>query len=308
MKILFFGRGVIGTQYAWAFENAGHTVEFYVRKGRKEQYGSHVNLEILDARNKKKQFIKDEWPIAIHENIEKNHDYDLIFVSVNPEQVSSAVTYLAPRIGNATVLFFGNFWQDIKKSISPLPLSQVVWGFPGCGGGFEENTLYGGFYKTVHFGTFESESTKRDLAVHKLFSGSAFKVVIHKNFQNWLRNHFISNAAMEVEVLKSGSFKNVVSSYEALVGMARDIKEMTPVLKAKGVKLDAMTKLINYLPPNVVGFLMHKIVLSPKSMPYALIEHNHYKVGYSVKEMISEAKLHGIDAPSLFAVESLIME
>jgi hypothetical protein len=26
MKILFFGRGVVGTQYAWAFENAGHTV------------------------------------------------------------------------------------------------------------------------------------------------------------------------------------------------------------------------------------------------------------------------------------------
>jgi len=27
MKILFFGRGVVGTQYAWAFENA--TVLFF---------------------------------------------------------------------------------------------------------------------------------------------------------------------------------------------------------------------------------------------------------------------------------------
>ena len=33
MRILFFGRGVIGTQYAWAYENAGHTVEIYVRDG-----------------------------------------------------------------------------------------------------------------------------------------------------------------------------------------------------------------------------------------------------------------------------------
>lgn len=32
MKILVFGRGVIGSQYGWALENAGHTVDFYVRK------------------------------------------------------------------------------------------------------------------------------------------------------------------------------------------------------------------------------------------------------------------------------------
>lgn len=31
MKILIFGRGVIATQYAWALEKVGHTVEFYVR-------------------------------------------------------------------------------------------------------------------------------------------------------------------------------------------------------------------------------------------------------------------------------------
>jgi 2-dehydropantoate 2-reductase len=49
MKILFFGRGVIGTQYAWAFGKAGHTVEFYVREGRKTQYGSYVNLEQWDV-------------------------------------------------------------------------------------------------------------------------------------------------------------------------------------------------------------------------------------------------------------------
>lgn len=36
MRILFFGRGVISTQYARAFEKAGRTVEFYVRKGRKK--------------------------------------------------------------------------------------------------------------------------------------------------------------------------------------------------------------------------------------------------------------------------------
>ena len=309
MKILFWGRGVIGTQYAWAFENAGHTVEFYVREGRKAQYGSYVNLELRDARQSKKdRLVKGKWPIVTREEIKENHDYDLIFVSVNAEQVSSVVKYLAPRFGNATVLFIGNFWQDMQKSVHPIPHSQVVWGFPGCGGGFEGNTLYGGLYKTVHFGTFESEPTKRDLEVHKLFAGVGFKVVVQKDFQSWLMNHYVLNAAMEVEVLKSGSFKKVISSHEALAGMGRNIKEMIPVLKAKGSKLDVMTKVLSDLPPRVVGFLMSNVVYSPKSMPYALQAHNHYKVGYAVQEVIAEARKHGIKAPRLYEVESLITE
>ena len=188
------------------------------------------------------------------------------------------------------------------------PASQVVWGFPGCGGGFEGNTVYGGLYKTVHFGTFESEPTKRDLEVHKLFTDIGLKVVVQKDFQSWLMNHYVLNVAMEVEVLKSGSFKKVISSHEALAGMGRNIKEMIPVLKAKGSKLDIMTKVLSDLPPRVVGFLMSNVVYSPKSMLYALQAHNHYKVGHAVQEVISEARAHGIKAPRLYEVESLITE
>lgn len=309
MKILFFGRGVIGTQYAWAFENAGHTVEFYVREGRKVQYGSHVNLEIWDARQSKKDpIVKEKWPIVMHEEIKENHDYDLIFMSVNPEQVSSAVKYLAPRVGNATVLFFSNFWQDPLLAVQPIPRSQIVYGFPGAGGGFEGNTLYGGLYKTVQFGTLESGPTERDLEVRKLFAGAGFKITVQKNLQSWLWNHFALNAAMEAEVLKSGSFEKVISSPEALAGIGRNMKEIIPVLKAKGSKPDVMTKIMGGLPPKVVEFLMSKVVFSPKSMSYALVAHNHFKVGYAVQEVITDARKYGIKAPRLYDVESLITE
>lgn len=309
MKILFFGRGVVGTLYAWAFENAGHTVEFYVREGRKAQYGSHVNLEIWDARRSKKdRLVKEKWPIVTHDEIKENHDYDLIFMSVNPEQVSSVVKYLAPRVGNATVLFFNNFWQDPQSAVQPIPPSQFVCGFPGAGGGFEGNTLYGGLYKTVQFGTFESEPTKRDLEVRKLFVGAGFKITVQKDLQSWLWNHFALNVAMEVEVLKSGSFEKVISSSEALVGIGRNMREIIPVLKAKGSKLDVITKVMSDLPPRVVGFLMSNVVFSPKSMTYALVAHNHTKVGYAVQEVISEARKHGIKVPRLYDVESLIKE
>ncbi len=64
MKILIFGRGVVSTQYAWAFEKAGHTVEFYVRPGRKAEYGATVALNLLDARKKIWGVeVKENWPI-----------------------------------------------------------------------------------------------------------------------------------------------------------------------------------------------------------------------------------------------------
>jgi 2-dehydropantoate 2-reductase len=307
MKILFFGRGAIGTQYAWAFEKAGHTVEFYVREGRKEQYGSHVNLEIWDARRSKKdQRIKEKWSIVIHEEIKENHDYDLIFLSVNPEQVSSAISFLAPRVGNATVLFFCHFWQDPQLAVNPIPLGQIVWGLGG-GGGFEGNTLYGVLPKAVPFLAFESEPSKRDLEVHKLFADAGFKTVVHKDAQSWLWNRFAINVAMEIEVLKSGSFKKVITSREALAGIGSNMREIIKVLKAKGSKIDVMTKIIGSLPPKIVGSLMSN-VMSPKGMSYAAVEHNHFKVGYAVREVIADARKYGIKAPRLYEVESLIPE
>lgn len=48
------------------------------------------------------------------------------------------VEYLAPRVGNATVLFFNNCWQDPQSAIQPIPVNQIVFGFPGGGADLKE--------------------------------------------------------------------------------------------------------------------------------------------------------------------------
>lgn len=83
MKILMFGRGVISVLYGWALQKAGNTVEFYVRPGKIEQYGPKIPLEILDARSTfAGQLTRESWPISMRETLPPDHDYDLIFVSV----------------------------------------------------------------------------------------------------------------------------------------------------------------------------------------------------------------------------------
>jgi 2-dehydropantoate 2-reductase len=53
---------------------------------------------------------------------------------------------------------------------------------------------------------------------------------------------------------------------------------------------------------------MYNAGFSPKSMSYALVAHNHFKVGYAVQEVITDVRKYGIKAPQLYDVESLITE
>lgn len=159
MKILMFGRGVISTLYGWALEKAGNEVDFYVRPGRAADFGSSVDVDIRDGRaSSKGKPVQENWPITLREDLEPDHDYDLIIVSVNHDQLDSAVDFLQPRVGGATILIFNNVWADPAAAISRLPREQVAWGFPGGGGGFDVTTLHGGFAKSIFLGDIEGRA------------------------------------------------------------------------------------------------------------------------------------------------------
>jgi 2-dehydropantoate 2-reductase len=104
VKILMFGRGVIASTYGWALATAGHEVEFYVRHGRAKEYGEAITLDLLDARQRfQGQRISGEWSVQYRETLERDHDFDLIVLSVQHYRVSEAVQFLASRLLHATV-------------------------------------------------------------------------------------------------------------------------------------------------------------------------------------------------------------
>ena len=147
MKILIFGRGVIGTLYGWALEKAGHSVEFYVRPGRAAEYGSVLPMKFYDARTKLKgELVEENWAIRMREDLPADHDYELILVSVQHYHFEDVSAFLGPRIGKATLLIFSNFWKDPQASASSLPRDQIAWGFPLAGGGFRKDGVLGGLF------------------------------------------------------------------------------------------------------------------------------------------------------------------
>lgn len=303
MKILIFGRGVISTQYAWALEKAGHTIEFYVRQGRKAQYGESVALNIYDARKKLKGIlINENWNIKLREDLDAAHDYDLIILSVQHYQFKNAVDFLADKIGNATLFIFNNFWEEPQTLVSNLPASQLVWGFPVAGGGFDEKgVLNGALMGTVTIGTFGTEQTNRGKEVINLFKSSSFKVSETKDFRSWLFSHFVFNAAMHLENVKHNGMAplEVITSTKYWQNVNLNGKELLPLLKARNVDLKASKEInIFNFPPFVLALVLKAAI---KFLPYVkqfLTGHsNPYELKSYCKDVTLKAEILKIRLP-----------
>jgi len=302
MKILMFGRGVISTQYAWAFEKAGHTVDFYVRAGRKAEYGSTVTLNLIDARKKIRGVsIKENWHITLIEDFNANHDYDLILVSVQHYQFKKVAEFLSDKVGKATLLLFNNFWDEPLEQVANLPAEQLVWGFPQAGGGFDnKGVLNGTILSSITIGTFGTELTDRDVAVMGLFKSAGIKSNVTKDFRSWLFGHFVMNAALHIEIMKAGS--SMLEAFQTTKhwkNVKANGKELLPLLKARNVDIKKSPDLkMVTLPPCLMSFAMKLVVKFLPPLKQILTGHSNQEETKSyAKDVMAMAEKMKISLP-----------
>ena len=310
MKILIFGRGVIGALYGWALEKAGHTVEFYVRAGRKAHFGTVLALDFYDTRTRTMGArVRANWPITMREEIPVDNDYDLIVVSVQPQAFAAAASALQGKVAKATVLIFSNFWTDPLRSVSLLPGNQLAWGFPAAGGSFDaRGVLHGGLLKQVQFGTFGTDPSTREVAVRDVFSRAGFKIKEHRDFRSWLWIHFAVNAGFHLQALRAGSVKLAFQLLPQAHGAVLNVRELIPVLKARGVDIvhDA-NDLAPYKLPPWVGAALLKMAADFFPPMAASLEHNELREELRTfcREVYAEARRLGISVPRFAASASL---
>ncbi|PBQ30922.1 ketopantoate reductase [Sphingobacteriaceae bacterium] len=302
MKILMFGRGVISTQYAWALEKAGHTVEFYVRPGRKAEFGSTVTLNLLDARKKIRGIpVKENWPVTLIEDFNADHSYDLIFVSVQHYHFKKVAEHLSDKVGKATVLLFNNFWEEPLEQVASLPVKQLVWGFPQAGGGFDsKGVLNGSILGGITIGTFHSELTDRDLAVIELFRSAGIKSTISKDFRSWLFGHFAMNAAMLIEILKAKT--TMLVAFQTTKHWKNAIangKGLLPLLKARNVDITKSPVLkIFGVPPWLISFGMKLAIRFLPPLKHSFSNHsNQEEIDSYAKDVMAMAEKLKISLP-----------
>jgi 2-dehydropantoate 2-reductase len=307
MKVLIIGRGVIGSLYGWALERAGHTVQLLVRPGRAEGYGNSITLDFYDARSKLAgAAVKEDWPVTFRENLQKDHDFDLILVSVQHYRFAEIADFLADKVSKASILVFNNFWVDPQAASAQLPADRLVWGFPMAGGGFNEaGQLKGSLFKDVHFGTFSTDPTERELSVRSAFQDAGFKIVEHRDFRGWLWIHFAINAGLHSQTLKAGSILRVFQVISEGREAVLTVQELLPVLEARGVDLKAHRSEIGpFQLPAWLGALILRLAAFVRPVKAILSYHaNPEELRSYCRDVLADAQRLGVPTPRLEAAK-----
>jgi 2-dehydropantoate 2-reductase len=240
VRILMFGRGTIATTYGWALRQAGHDVKFLVRPGRVAEYGDTVDLDLLDGRRSPRGArVSDRIPVTLRETLTPDDPFDLVVLSVGHHRLRAAAAFLAPRIGDTTVLVFGNVWDEPADAIAPIPVDQVVWGFPQAGGGFrDDGVLHGALLRGVIIGsTGGSVDSRRGAAAVEAFESAGFRVRREPDMRGWLFLHFVADAGMHAQGLRLGTLSDMIGDRRAFKEALLTTRELLPVLSARGVDI-----------------------------------------------------------------------
>jgi len=256
MRILMFGRGVIATIYGRVLHAAGHDVEFYVRPGRAAEYGDEVQLDWIDGRHKPVgRRVRESFRTPLRESIDPGDGFDLIVLSVGHHRLAEAAAFLTPRLGTATVLVFGNVWEEPLTAVAPLPTDRLVFGFPQAGGGFgDDGVLWGGMLPSVIIGTTGASPSQREKQVLTAFRQAGLAVRQERDMRGWLWLHFIADAGMFSQGVRSGSLAKMIGDRRAFREAFLTTRELLPLLEARGVDLRRhRTAMLPYRLPRLVA-------------------------------------------------------
>ena len=135
MKIAVLGLGVIGTTYAYAFQQAGHDTFHIIRDGK--QVPASIPVHILDGRYAPKGEEKDGEYIV--KPASEYDEYDFILISVASGKLEAAIQTLNDRNLKGTVILFCNFWNERKEVEEILGNYNYITAFPTAGGKMENN-------------------------------------------------------------------------------------------------------------------------------------------------------------------------
>jgi 2-dehydropantoate 2-reductase len=310
MKILMFGRGVIASAYGWALSRAGHEVEFYVRPGRSAVYGDSINLELLDLHRRPwGERIAESWSVRFREDLTPDDGFDLIVVSVSHHRLAEVAAFLAPRLGNATVLIFSNLWAEPLEAVAPLPADRLAWGFPGAGGGFGKNdVLKATLSPTVTFGTLGQPLTLREQEVRRVFRGAGFKISEQPDMRGWLWIHFAFNAGMHSQGVRLGSLSDLIGAPSDLREALLAARELLPVVEKRGIDLGwhRMAVLPFRVPAGMTATVMSWLISHVKAARTnveAQADPTAEEPRAICRDALADARRFGVPVPHLEAAE-----
>jgi len=191
MKTLIFGAGPLGSLYAHLLHQAGEDVAIL-------------------ARNKRYDFIKENGLVLVNEftgekeasrvrvvnTLAEEDGYNLIVVLIRKNKLRPVFEVLSRNKNVENILFMGNNARGFDEYLDHLPRENVLFGFPGAGGGRKKQVVHyvdsekpGGKRMPIRLGEIDGEVKERTRQIKLLFENSGVPVEIVNDMDGWLKYH-----------------------------------------------------------------------------------------------------------------------
>ncbi|MER5890845.1 2-dehydropantoate 2-reductase N-terminal domain-containing protein [Streptomyces sp. NPDC001941] len=255
MKLLVYGAGVLGSQFAVRMHEAGHDVSLLARGERLASLREHgVQLAEEDSAQVRRV------PVPVVE--QPSDGYDLTAVFVRTHQVDSVLASLAPVDGD--VLFLHNWAAGAEPLGRVIGSERVLLGFPAAAGTMDGDVVR---YRKTNFmtrrvampiGEPDGRTTLRVEKIVNTFRAAGVNAKAEPRMDAWLKTHAAFEVPLGLAVQSAGGPAALAGDTDAvhrMLGLVRrnlDALDAGPVPRAYG----ALQKLpAGLLVPLMKGFL-----------------------------------------------------
>ena len=267
MKTLFFGAGPLGLLYAHHLHESGADTTILAR-GRKNDLIKAGKLSLVNG-------FTDECVVPrfkVVDRLREEDDYDLVVVLVRKNNIASVLEALKPCTKVKNVLFMGNNVLGFDAYVTALPGENVLFGFPGAGGGWEGNAIRyvdsespGARRMPVRIGEADGVERERTREIRSLFENAGVPVELVADMDGWLKYHaaFVIPICLAIH-RHDCDLKSLSADGESLRLIVRAARECGNVLRELGFKKRQPFKfnLFYWLPEGITAKIFRKLLTS----------------------------------------------
>ncbi|KUL22730.1 ketopantoate reductase family protein [Actinoplanes awajinensis] len=231
MKLLVYGAGVTGSQFAVRLHEAGHDVELLARGERLAALRRHgVQLAAGDSP------VVRRVPVPVVEH--PAGDYDLIAVPVRTHQVDAVLESLAGVGGDVLSLF--NWAGGAAPLDAVLGAGRVLLGFPTVGGTMDGDVVrhrapgLATRLVPMPIGEPDGRTTPRLTRIVRAFRAAGFNAKAEPRMDAWLRTHAAFEMPLGQAVLAAGGPAALAADPAAVRALLHRIRESLPAAPVPG--------------------------------------------------------------------------
>lgn len=250
MRILIYGAGTIGCLYGALFSEAGVETAIYAR-GKRLELLREKGLRFRDQNRVRRARVK------ILSELSEEDRYDYVFLCVKQTQVHSALVELRKNC-SPNIVTFVNSLEPYSHWEKLCGAGRLIPGFPGAGGGFEQDILNASLtpylIQPTSFGEIGGQLSARIRALASLFRRAKIPYQIIPDMHAWQ----ICHLAMVVPLAQAYYEARVPSELwkdgELMRKTALRLQRNFHILREGGVPLTPRKmRLFRYLPLSVLS-------------------------------------------------------